>query len=205
MPRAGVNTDVVVAEAARVADEVGFDRLTLAAVAERLGVRLPSLYNHIAGVDELRRRLAVFAVIGLGDAITKAAVGRAGTDALLAVADAYRLWAHTHPGLYQASLRAPEPSDADHMAASDAALAVVKAVLAGYGLKDDDVIDATRALRSALHGFVSLEAAGGFGLPRDVDRSFSRLVTAVDTAFADWRPPNPAGPGSVASRSPLAD
>lgn len=51
---------------------------------------------------------------------------------------------------------------------------------------NDDVFDATRALRSALHGFVSLEAAGGFGLPRDVDRSFSRLVTAVDSAFKDW-------------------
>jgi len=186
VPRAGLNTGVVVAEAARVADEVGFDRLTLAAVAERLGVKLPSLYKHIAGLDELRRRLAVLAVVGLGDAITAAAVGRAGTDALLAVADAYRAWAHAHPGLYQASLRAPEPSDADHMAASDAALAVVRAVLAGYGLRDDDVIDATRALRSALHGFVSLEAAGGFGLPRDVDRSYSRLVTAVDSAFADW-------------------
>ncbi|MDQ6784925.1 MAG: WHG domain-containing protein [Actinomycetota bacterium] len=186
MPRAGLSTDVVVAEAARVADEVGFDRLTLAAVAERLGVRLPSLYKHIAGLDELRRRLAVLAVSGLGDAITTAAVGRAGTDALLAVADAYRVWAQAHPGLYQASLRAPDPLDADHMAASDAALAVVRAVLAGYGLRDDDVIDATRALRSALHGFVSLEAAGGFGLPRDVDRSYTRLVTAVDSVFADW-------------------
>jgi len=186
VPRAGLTTDIVVAEASRLADEVGLDRLTLAAVAERLGVRLPSLYKHIAGVDELRRRLAVLAVAGMGDAITNAAVGRAGPDALFAVADAYRVWAHAHPGLYQASLRAPDSSDADHVAAGDAAVGVILAVLAGYGLEGGDAIDATRALRSALHGFVSLEAAGGFGLDRDVDRSFARLVAAVDTAFADW-------------------
>ena len=54
------------------------------------------------------------------------------------------------------------------------------AVLRGYGLEGDDLIDATRAVRSAVHGFVTLEIAGGFGLPQDVDRSFDRLVEMVD-------------------------
>jgi len=59
-------------------------------------------------------------------------------------------------------------------------------VLAGYGLTGDDAIDATRAMRSALHGFVSLEQAGGFGLPVDIDHSYSQLVLALDLAFANW-------------------
>ena len=59
-------------------------------------------------------------------------------------------------------------------------------VLAGYELRDDDAIDAIRAFRAALHGFVSLEVEGGFGLPVDVDRSFDRLVRGLATAFSDW-------------------
>jgi hypothetical protein len=53
-------------------------------------------------------------------------------------------------------------------------------VLRGYGLDGDDLIDATRAVRSAVHGFVALEIAGGFGLPQDVDRSFDRLIEMLD-------------------------
>jgi hypothetical protein len=48
------------------------------------------------------------------------------------------------------------------------------------------VIDATRALRAGLHGFITLEALGGFGMPRDVDASFEAMVAALVAAFADW-------------------
>ena len=65
-------------------------------------------------------------------------------------------------------------------------VAIATDVLAGYQLRDDDAIDATRALRSTLHGFVTLEAAGGFGLPVDVDRSFDRLVRGLITALSSW-------------------
>ena len=63
---------------------------------------------------------------------------------------------------------------------------VVFAVLAGYGLGEGARVDATRTLRSALHGFLVLEDAGGFGLPVDIDRSFDALVDALDRALATW-------------------
>ena len=55
----------------------------------------------------------------------------------------------------------------------------------------DDAIDAIRALRAALHGFVTLETSGGFGLPADIDRSFDRLVQGLTTALASWACGNP--------------
>lgn len=176
----------MVAAAAATADEIGFDRLTLAAVAERVGVRLPSLYKHIDSLDGLRRDVAVLATGELADRITAGAVGRSGSAALRAVAEAYLGYGRRHPGRYAATVRAPSPDDAEHGALADDVLRVVLAVLGGYGLQGDDAIDAARALRASLHGFVTLEAAGGFGLPRDVDRSFSRLVAALDTALAGW-------------------
>lgn len=186
MPRAGLTPRRVVEEAARIADEVGYDALTLAAVAARFDVRLPSLYKHVDGLDGLRGRLSVLAVRELGDELRRAAVGKSAGDALQAMAEGYRAWALRRPGCYAATLRAPRPDDEELVAASDAVLEVVFAVLAGYGLDGDDAIDATRIVRSALHGFVSLEAGGGFGIPRDVDRSFERLVAGLDSALEGW-------------------
>jgi AcrR family transcriptional regulator len=179
----------VVAAAAELADEVGWEQLTLAGLAARLGVRLPSLYKHIDSLDGLRRDVAVRAVTELGAALGSAAVGRAGSDALSALAAAYREFALRHPGRYAATVRAPAGGDAEHAAAAESVLRVVLAVLAGYGLSGPDAIDATRGLRAALHGFAALELGGGFGLPVDVDRSFARLVTGFDAALHSWVAP----------------
>jgi AcrR family transcriptional regulator len=192
MPRMGLNHDRVVAEAATVADEVGVDRLALATVARRLGVSLPGLYKHIDSLDGLKRDLAVLGVRELTAAMSAAAVGRSGRDALCAIAQAYRGYAAARPGLTAASVRAPAPGDAEPEAAGRAAVGVLLAVLDGYRIEGTDAIDAIRFLRVVLHGFVTLEAAGGFGLPQSVDGTFSRIIDSVDAALAGWAP-EPAG------------
>jgi len=106
--------------------------------------------------------------------------------AFRSLAGAYRQYARAHPGRYAATVRAPQPDDPDHLAASDRVLETVLDVLADYGLADDDAIDGARMVRAGLHGFVALEAAGGFGLPRDVQRSFDRLVDGLDHALGAW-------------------
>ena len=185
MPRAGLTPDLVVAEAASLVDESGTARLTLAAVAKRVGVALPSLYKHVDGLDDLHGRLAVLAARDLGEVLRRAATGRAGADALRAMAEAYRGYAHRHPGRYQYLLRA-HPEDPAYAAAATEVLGVLLGVFEGYGVRGDDAVDAARFLRSTLHGFVSLEAAGGFGIPRSVDRSFDRLVGSLDRALGSW-------------------
>jgi AcrR family transcriptional regulator len=176
----------VVAEAGRLADAVGLDRLTLAAVAQRLGVALPSLYKHIRGLDALLQQVSSQATAQLAGILADAAAGRSGTAALHAVADTYRSYAREHPGRSAAAQRVPDPADPAHVAAGERLVGIIYAVLRGYGLDGDDLVDATRALRAALHGYVSLEHSGGFGLPRDVDRSFHQLVAAFDHALRSW-------------------
>lgn len=185
MPRAGLSAEVVVAEAARLVDETGPAQLTLAAVAKRFGVALPSLYKHVGGLDDLHARLAVTAARELGDAVRRAATGRAGGDAVHALADAYRRYAREHPGRYHYLLRA-RPDDGAYEAAAGEILDVLYGVFDGYGIGGDDAVDAARFVRSALHGFVSLENEHGFGMARSVDRSFDRLVDALHDALAAW-------------------
>ncbi len=192
MPRAGLTPAAVVAAGADIADEVGWDRLSLAAVADRLGVRLPSLYKHIASLDGLRAEVATLATTQLAAATTSAAVGVAGGDALRALGAAYRRYAVQHPGRYAATLRAPQEENGPHAEAAETILRVIFAILGGYGLEGDDAVDATRGVRSALHGFVALEAAGGFGMPQDVDRSFGRLLDGIDAMLRGWAPAPPS-------------
>ncbi len=216
MPRAGLTHQRVVAEAAAVADEIGLEQLTLAAVAQRCGVTVPSLYKHMGGVEALKRDLALLGVRELTVATSTAAVGRAGRDALHAIANAVRDYAGAHPGRYSASVRGPAPDDAELVAANEAVLAIFLAALAGYGITGDsnqfgelldrraaatrlgerslnDAIDAIRSLRAVIHGFVSLEAVGGFGLPRSLDATYARLIDSLDTAFRAWSEASEAG------------
>ena len=181
--RRGLSRGVVVDAAARLADRDGLDALTLGAVAAELGVRPPSLYNHVDGLHGLRRDLALRGVGEMGERLRDAAVGRAGADALVAVAAAYREYARERPGLYRALQRAPEPGDDELRDAAARLLAPVLAVLGGYGLADADAIHAARALRSALHGFVELERLRGFGIDIDLDQSYRWMVAALSAGL----------------------
>ena len=181
--RPRLTPDRVVAEAAALADERGIQALSLAPLAERLGVRVPSLYKHVGGLDDLHRRLALAGLRELADELGAATVGRSGRDALLACATAWRAYAKAHPGRYGAVQRAPDPADAELLAAASRLTELIFAILRGYGLDEEQTVHATRAVRSALHGFVTIEAAGGFGLPQDVDESYARLVALLDSGL----------------------
>jgi AcrR family transcriptional regulator len=178
MPRAGLDRDAVLDAASTLADAEGLEAVTLARLAERLGVKPPSLYKHVASADGIRRGLAVRGLREANRRLQEATVGKARDEALLALARAYWKFARDHPGLHAASLRAPLPQEKDVVAAGEAMIGTVLAVLAGYGVKGDDALHATRGLRAIIHGFVSLDAAGGFKLALDLDESFARLLSA---------------------------
>ena len=180
MARAGLTTEAVVAAAAALADREGLEAVTLARLAADAGVRPPSLYAHVAGLDDVRRRLAMRGARELATALRGAATGRSGTDALRAIAAAHREHARRHPGTYLAAQRAPAKRDAEARAIANEAVDVLRAVLAGYGLEGDDAIHAARALRAALHGFAMLEAGGGFAIKLSLDESFARMVDVLD-------------------------
>jgi AcrR family transcriptional regulator len=184
MARAGLDSEGVVDAAAALADAEGLDAMSLARLAATLGVRAPSLYAHVGGLDDLRRRIAARGMRELAAELSAAAAGRAGGEALRAVARAYRAYARAHPGSYAAAQRAPDLADEDAQAAARAVVGVMLAVLRGYGLEGDDAIHATRAVRAALHGFVLLESREGFGIPLPLDESFERLVVMLDRGLS---------------------
>jgi AcrR family transcriptional regulator len=196
VPRAGLSPASVTEAGALLADEVGFGQLSMSLLAERLGVKTPSLYKHVTSQAHLAHRIAILAMTEIADAIRDAIQGRAGSDALVAGAQAMRMYVKEHPGRYAAgnAARAAGPDD-PLIPAVDRVLASWAAMLRGYGLDSGQEIHALRMLRSILHGFATLEAAGGFQIDADVDDSFTWMISFIDhglqavTATGTYSPP----------------
>jgi AcrR family transcriptional regulator len=181
VPRAGLDPATVVAAGAALADEVGFTELTMGRLAERVGVRSPSLYKHIASQDDLNRRIGALALAEAADAIGAATQGRAGRDALAAAARALRDFVLTHPGRYAATIGLTPSGPDDPIAVAEMrGLGPFKAVLRGYDIAPNQMTHALRALRSAFHGFATLQATGGFQWSTDSNESFEWLIDLID-------------------------
>lgn len=175
MARAGLDTTAVLLKAAELADEAGFDALTLGELAKRLHVRAPSLYNHVDSLPALKQQLAIHAIDRLQERLAAAAEGKTGDEAVRVLGEAYVGFVRQHPGLYAATVRAAGQDEALR-AAQRRVLDVVIGVLEPYGLEAEDALHTVRGLRSILHGFASIESMGGFGMPLDLDSSFRRLI-----------------------------
>jgi AcrR family transcriptional regulator len=176
MPRAGLSTAGVVDAALAVLDQHGPEGLTLAAVAEHTGVATPSLYKHVGSLAELRTLVGLRILEETTQRFTAEVMGRSGDEAVAALMRAYRAYAVEHPRRYLSMpvdpLRHPALA-----AAGGRLLGVILAVLRGYGLHHSAAIHATRCMRAIAHGFVSLEAIGGFGLPEDLDQTYEQLIS----------------------------
>lgn len=195
MPRAGLNTAEVVAAGAGLADQVGIEAVSLAALAERLGVKPPALYKHIDSVGDLQRRIAVLAMTELGDALRDALQGRSGAAAIGAFFRTVHAYVAEHPGRYRATtgqdFRGPEDP---FQIAGSRVVDSVRAVLSGYGIRPDQLDHAVRMLRCLTDGYALLSAADGFQWGNDPRASLDWMIGFVDvglTAAAAGEPVTP--------------
>lgn len=176
----GLDMQTIMNAAAELAEEKGIENVSLLQVAEKLGVKSPSLYNHLSGLKELSVGIAKLAISRLEDNIRNAAVGRSKDDALKVIALAYRKFAKENPELYKAILRFPDYDDSSINEAGHAVVRILYQVMEPYHYSKEETIHFVRGFRSALHGFISLEEAGFFrGTEANVDKSFEQLVSRL--------------------------
>lgn len=60
MPRVGLTREKVIERAAELANEKGIEAVTITTLAQYLGIKKPSLYNHIEGPEDLRRQIMLY-------------------------------------------------------------------------------------------------------------------------------------------------
>lgn len=176
MPRARLDRDAVVDAAVQIVEKEGLSALTFSRLAAFLGIRPPSLYNHVEGVDDLMDAVTLRAFQGLLQASQEAILGRAGWAALEALAHAQRAYAKAHPELYTATFRSLHSGTGPGPKVASDFIKLFEAALRDYGLDDIALLHTIRCLRAAVGGFIEIELRGGFGLPVKVDESFQRLL-----------------------------
>lgn len=175
--RRRLNRKLVIEKGVELADGAGSaGAVSLAALAAALDVRSPSLYNHIASLEDLQHGMAVWGLRRLLADMRSASLGLVGRKALEAIAGAYRAFVRDHPGIYPLTVRAPQPEEMQLVPLSQELVQMLLLIMASLGLQGDEAIHAIRGLRALLHGFTSLEAAGGFGMSQDRDESYRRLL-----------------------------
>ncbi|WP_416756496.1 TetR/AcrR family transcriptional regulator [Streptomyces sp. FW42] len=186
--RVGLTTERLTQAGATLADEVGFDQVTVSELARRFDVKVASLYSHVKNSHDLKTRIALLALEELADRAADALAGRAGKDALVALANVYRDYAREHPGRYAAAQFRLDPETAAASAGVRHAK-MTRALLRGYHLDEPDQTHAVRLLGSVFHGYVSIEMGGGFSHSApDTEETWSRVLDALDALLRTWPP-----------------
>lgn len=191
MPRANLNERAVLEAAATLADREGFDAVTISAVARVLGVQPASLYEHVRGRDALLDGIHRLALGELGVRVGDAVAGRAGDDALHALADAYRDYAAERSGAWAALQRPASPETAESSEAAQVASHTL-AVIRGFPVPDDALIHAVRLVGATVNGFLSLVRVDAFAHREDDENdSWRAAVAGLARALHTWPETSP--------------
>ncbi|MCB8877916.1 TetR/AcrR family transcriptional regulator [Acidisoma silvae] len=183
MVRAGLDKEIVVRAAISIADSEGLASLSIAKLAAVLGVKAPSLYNHILSLDMVKDDLTRQGMLLLLDITRDAMAGVEARKALEALGHAQRNFARDHPGLWAGAQMPVAGWSKATQKVANVYIGLVLAVLRGYGITDDAAIHSARVIRASLKGFIDLELGGGFGYPEDVDVSFDTLLKNLDSGL----------------------
>lgn len=183
--RPRLDHEAVLRAAEQIVDRDGYDALTMTLLASALDTRASSLYNHVANLEDLRAEVQIRAMRMLGSHVSRAAMGRAGADGLRVLSHELRAFAREHPQRYAAITRPPIKRE-EFFAAAAGTIEALSVMVRSAGLPEEHTLRTGMAIFSALHGFVSLEAAGYFGGIADLDDVFAQVIRgAVSVAVPE--------------------
>jgi len=181
-----LNRDKIVSAAAELIEEIGLKNIDLNKLADKLGIKTPSLYNHIDGINGLYVGLVDLGMERLSESLRNSAIGLSKEDAIVAVAYAYRKFVKDNPELYKATMKAPK-LDNGYIKKSGNISDIMNKILESYNnYSEEEKVHIIRGFRSIVHGFVSLENDGFFkGSVVKLEESFRLLILSFISSIKD--------------------
>ena len=184
--KTGLDREKIIEMAAKIADEKGVTNVTLKVLATELGVKSPSLYKHFSGgLDELNKELMLYGWRSLETEITRAAIGKAKDDAIIAICHVYREFVTRHKGLFEAMQWYNMYQSEEHLKATEGTVSILFQVLDAYGLIEEQKVHIVRMLRGFLQGFTSIESHGGYGNPTPLNDTFDFAINTILNGIHD--------------------
>ena len=177
MAQKGINKDTIVAKAIEIIERTKTPAISMREIADELGIKTPSLYNHIKSMNELFIAVSFYAAEELKQIQLASIKGKGREEALFALAAAYRKFAKEHTGLYKVTIALPNLPE-DILAQAAAAIAdPIFLVLQKFEQSEEQSIHWQRILRSIIHGFLMQEEAGFFQHhPANVETSYQMAI-----------------------------
>jgi AcrR family transcriptional regulator len=160
--------------AVTVLEEEGPEALTMRKLADRMGIRAPSLYKHVHDKDDIVAGVQERALLDMGRHLS-AVTGQG----LVALAEAYRSWARAHPRLYEVATRRPLARDRIASGVEDAAALPLVTAVGG----DEHL---ARALWALAHGLVDLELSDRFPPDADLEATWRTALTGFERTTVPW-------------------
>ncbi|XDD45465.1 TetR/AcrR family transcriptional regulator [Leptospira sp. WS39.C2] len=175
-----INRNIVLDHAWETIQNVGFSDFRLAMVAESLGIRTPSLYNHVKDSEDIFAEIRKRALQLLGDTLEKNIKKTNSTkDRISNFLKSYRGFAKEFPHMYSLVIVSTE-SDPELKILGDRILELCMLAFQ-FEILDKEVVHRIRIIRSLVHGFIDLEREGGFGRKESVEESFLKLTESLET------------------------
>lgn len=155
MATKGLTKESIVKEAIKLIEQSGKPDICLHEISRQLGIKTPSLYNHIKNTADLENSVFEYAINALINELKQAMQGKEKSDALRSFAYAYIDFAIRNKGLYLAIMSIPKSNNQE---AKEIALPLLKLVidtLSSFNLTNKNLIHYQRIIRAILHGFIA--------------------------------------------------
>lgn len=182
MQKKGITPEKIYQEATQLIIEKGYDRFSLRELAGRLDVQPASLYSHVKNAEEISVAVGKNAIELLSRTLEKAIDKENREEAFIAMAHAYREFAHDNPELYKAIMALPGASETQLKEDEQKTIRPMRSVIENYVPAGAPSINFQRFVRSAMHGFIMLESEG-FMRDKSIsaDDSYDMLIRACLT------------------------
>lgn len=176
MPKTKISKEMVIKEAAHMANKIGIENLSLKTLAAELGVKSPSLYNHVDGLDDLKQQLMFYGWKEVEDKIIQSVIGLTGYDAIRSICYTFHEYATENQGVFSAMLWYNQFENEQAREVVSKMFSVFFNITKSLNISQDNCIHLVRMFRGFLEGFALLENHNAFGNTQLIKDSFELSI-----------------------------
>ena len=187
MPRTGLSKEKIIEKAAELANEKGLSYLSVTTLADYLGIKKPSLYNHMKTIEDMHRDLMIYGWRIVSEEVVKGIDSSDEKKNLSEYGRKFYKFATDNPGIFEAMLWYNQYSDEALISATEGLYMFFFAQTDGIGINREIANHLLRTYRAFLEGFIMLQIHNSFGNPLSVEESFNISMNVLISGIDQYR------------------
>ena len=187
MPRTGLSKEEIIEKAATLANEKGLSYLTVTTLSDYLGIRKPSLYNHVKTIDELHYKLMIYGWKKVSEELVVGIDSDNPKENLVNYGKAFYRFAMENPGVFESMLWYNKYSDDSLIEATEGLYSFFFEQTDNLSIDRKVANHLLRTYRAFIEGFIMLQIHDSFGNPISIDESFEISMNVLISGMEYYR------------------